>query len=82
MTVQTPVPVNYPELALDTVVEGHVEQGETIVYRVVSTVRVELTSVSGDADLAVLGAPGVEASLLCRSTNRTELDICGDDERH
>jgi len=72
----------YPEipvLELDTLIEGNVEEGESKMYRVFAAAAYALTSVSGDADLAVYADPQEEESLFCEPESHSDsIEICNE----
>ncbi|MEE9322393.1 MAG: M35 family metallo-endopeptidase [Granulosicoccus sp.] len=71
----------YEELALDELKRGHVEQGESALYQVVAADYIDISSESGDADLAVYSSPErQEEYLLCRSSERSEYEFCTDED--
>ncbi len=67
----------FPVLLPNTPTEGHVEEGETIIYEVDHATSYTLTSDSGDADLAVYTYPWAEESFVCESSNHSDpVDTC------
>lgn len=88
-TSTLPEPSNDPTTPPDTVSQfplldantptasGTIEQGMLFVYEVTGSRRVELTTVSGDADLFITQGPVIaENAVICSSVNTTRLDAC------
>ena len=70
-----PQQFEFTELPLDTPVTGSLAQGESIFYRVDGADFVELTTLSGDADLFIFSS-AARTERLCESVSAGAIDRC------
>lgn len=60
--------------------EGALAEGDFVVYAVTAPARIELSSLDGDADLAVFASESLTADdLICESERTAALDLCAVD---